>query len=283
MQVAALCAVLRVYLANLIVNHELLVEAVTFGCLVIGVHEVVDGHGLGAVLLTNPVGVRQVDTDRRSGITIAGKNSRRDDLGGNAFHFLFLVFGVSRGVVFKPLCVLGNELCTLGGCQVFEVNHRFPCTGDTQRVGIGLCEAVDEVHATVKVLHPCNAILVEETQIACFIEGDHLLDSEFLCVVLRKRKGFFEPINNVLERFTVQAAYFIDALLDLAVLVLDELRVQTYPQRFIGSVFVCLIPCLSLSLRHAFAVVVTGRAGYQIHAILGGGALRHHSRVEHHG
>ena len=131
MQIAAESTVFLIDSTDLIVNHELLVETVAFRSLVISMHEIVDRDGLGAVLLANPVGIRQVDTDRRSRIAIAGKDSSRDHFRGHSLNLLFLVFRVGRRVVFEPLSIVRNELRTLGSCQVFEINHRLPCTGDT--------------------------------------------------------------------------------------------------------------------------------------------------------
>ena len=282
MEVSAEGSVFLIDSADLIVDHELLVEAVAFRRFVVRVHEVVDSDGLGAVLFADPVSVREVDTDRRSGITIAGKDSGGDDLGGHTFDLLFFVFGVGRGVVLKPLCVVGDELGTFGSREVFEVDHRLPGAGDAERVGIGLREAVDVVHAAVEVLDPGDAVLVEGREVTCLVEGDHLLDGEFLGIVFSVFERLFEPEDDMLEGFGIEPADFIDALLDLAVVVLHELGVQTDPFRFGAVIFVESVPFLRLRLCDAFAVVVAGGAENQIHTVLRGRALRHDSRIEHH-
>ena len=86
----------------------------------------------------------------------------------------------------------------------------------------------------------------------------------------------------MLQRLTVQTAYFINALFYLTVLVLYQLAVQTNPQRFCTIVLMRRIPCFGLSLRHSFAVVVTCRTKNQIHTVLCSHSLRHHIRIEHH-
>ena len=245
-------------------------------------HQVVDRHGFRTVLLTNPVRIRQVDTYRRSRIAIARQDSRGDHFGAHALHFLFLVFRIGRRVVLKPLCVLRNRLCALGCRQVLEVHHRLPCAGDTKRVGVGLRKTVHKVHTALQIFHPCNAILVEELEITRLIVGDQLLQNRTLLVILYVFLRLFEPIDYMLQRLTVQTAYFINALFYLTVLVLYQLAVQTNPQRFCTIVLMRRIPCFGLSLRHSFAVVVTCRTKNQIHTVLCSHSLRHHIRIEHH-
>ena len=185
-------------------------------------------------------------------------------------------------MVFKPLSVGGDELGTLGSRKVFEVNHGFPGAGDAERVGIGLREAVDVVHAAVEVFDPGDAVLVEGLEVTCLVEGDHLLDGEFLSVVFCIFERLFEPEDNMLEGFGIEPADFIDALLDLAVVVLHELGVQTDPLGFGAVVFMQGVPFLRLRLGHTLAVVVAGGAENEIHTVLRGRALGHDSRVEHH-
>ena len=203
MQIAAEGSVLLVDGTDLIVDHELLIEAVALRCLVISVHKVVNGDRFGTVVFTDPVGVRQVDTDRRCRIAVARQDSCGDDFGGHTFDFLFLVFRVGCGVILEPLRVSGNQLRTFGCREVFEVDHRLPCAGDAERIGIGLCETIDVVHAAVKVFDPSDAVLVKSRQITCLIERDHLLNSKFLGIVLGIFQCLFEPINDMLEGFAI--------------------------------------------------------------------------------
>ena len=246
-------------------------------------HQVVNRDGLGTVGLTDPVSVRQVDTDRRSRITIAGEDSGRDDFGRNAFHFLFLEFLRGRRVVFEPLRVVRDELCALGSYEVFEVNHRLPGAGDTERIGIGFGETVDEVHAAVEVLDPSDAVFVEELQIARLIESNEFVDDFALLVVLGISECFAQPVYDVLQRFAVESAYLIDALFNLTFGILDELGVEAYPQRFRAVVLMRVIPRLRLFLGHPLTVVVSGRTGYEVHAVLRSGTLGHDSGIEHDG
>ena len=169
----------------------------------------------------------------------------------------------------------------LGSSEVFEVDHRLPCTGDAERVRIGLGEAVDVVHAAVEILDPGDAVLVESLEITRFVERYHLLDSQFLGIVLRILESLLEPINDVFEGFSIKATHLIDTLHNLAVFVLDELRVETDPHGFRAVIFVRCIPCLRLGLGYSFSVVIAGRVSHEIDAILGGRTLRHNRRIKH--
>ena len=72
-------------------------------------------------------------------------------------------------MVFKPLCILAQCLCALGGFEVFEVHDAFPRTLQAQRVAIALDETVDEIDQRLCVLHPGDAVLVERLQVARLI------------------------------------------------------------------------------------------------------------------
>ena len=57
------------------------------------------------MVLADPVGVRQVDSDRRGRIAVSGEADGIDDLGGNALDSGFAEAGVDGGVIFEPLGV----------------------------------------------------------------------------------------------------------------------------------------------------------------------------------
>ena len=282
-QVAAQGAVLLADCKGLSINHKLLAESVTLGCLVVSVHQVVDSHGLRAVLLTDPVGIRQVDTDRRCGVAITGKDSCSDDLGSHTLDLLFLVLGVGGRVVLKPLGVIRDKLRAAGSHKVFEVRHRLPCTGYAQRVGVGLRKTVDEIHTAVEVAHPRDTIFIKQLEVTRLVEGDEFVDHLALLVILGIAECLAQPKYDMLQRLAVQPSNLIHALDNLAFVVLDELRVQSNPQRLFGVVLMRCVPRLGFGLRHTLAVVVAGRVGYQIHTVLCGHSFWHNLGIEHHG
>ena len=104
-------------------NHKLLVEAIAFGCFVVGVGDIVDSNRLRTIVFANPVSIRQVDADWGSWIAVACQDSSGDNLCAHAFDFLFLVFLIGWGVVLEPLCVVGDGLATVGSTHVFEVHE----------------------------------------------------------------------------------------------------------------------------------------------------------------
>ena len=84
-------------------EHELLVEPVSLRCLVVGFGQVLYRHRLRAVVLADPVGIRQIDADRCGRIAVSGKHRRRDDFCRDTAAFGFLVSFVGGRVVLKPL------------------------------------------------------------------------------------------------------------------------------------------------------------------------------------
>ena len=78
--------------------------------LCVGVGDVGDGHGLGTVLLADPVGIRQVDADGRCGIVVAGDDRHVDYLGAHPLDLGFLEARVDGGVVLEPLGILADDL-----------------------------------------------------------------------------------------------------------------------------------------------------------------------------
>ena len=72
---------------------------------------------------TNPVSVRKIDTDGSCRIQVTGKNSGSDHLGRYPFYlFLFERF-INRRMIFEPLRIAADNLCTVCSIQVFEVDQ----------------------------------------------------------------------------------------------------------------------------------------------------------------
>ena len=75
---------------------------------VVCVCDVGDGHGLGAVFLPDPVGIREIDSDRGRRIAAASKARGINDFGGYSLDALLLETAVDRSMVFEPLGI-GTE------------------------------------------------------------------------------------------------------------------------------------------------------------------------------
>ena len=105
---------------------KLLEHAAAFGCLVVCLSEIADGDGLGTVFGSYPVAVGKVDADGCRGVEVAAEDGCFDDLGCDAFDFIFLEFWCYRTVVFKPLCVGAQQFCAFGCLHVLEVDDALP-------------------------------------------------------------------------------------------------------------------------------------------------------------
>ena len=81
---------------RLLVVHELLSKTAPFRRLFISIGNVSDRHRLGTVVATNPVGVRQVDSDRRRRITIPTQHSCRNHFGRDTFYLFFTELRIDR-------------------------------------------------------------------------------------------------------------------------------------------------------------------------------------------
>ena len=193
--------------------------------LCIGVGDVGDGHGLGAVLLADPVGVRQVDADGRSGIVVAGNNGHVDHLGAHPFDLGLPEARVDGGVVFEPLGVLADHLRAVRSLLVAEVDDAFVGGLAAERVAVILHETVHEVHVGPGVAHPRNIIGIPHPEVTGAEILDQLTDVFLLDVVLRHGLRLLQMGDNHLYGGPVEAVGLVDLLEDTALL-LDQLAVE---------------------------------------------------------
>ena len=198
--------------------------------LVVGVGEVLDGHGLGAVVLADPVGVRQVDADRGRGVAGAADRRPGDDLGRDALDLFLLEPGIDRRVVLEPLGVGRDDVGPLRRRQVLEVDDRLPAALHAQRIVVDLGEAVDEVDERGQVADPEDGVFVELGEVARPVVGDEGLDDLLLLLVLGDPGGLLEPEDDLGDGRAVEAVDLGDLFDDLAVL-LDDPGVQAVGDR----------------------------------------------------
>ena len=250
-------------------QHELLVEAVAVGGHIVGIGDVVDGHRLRAVFLADPVGVGQVDADRRGGIAVAAEHRHRNDLGRNALHLLLAVTGIDGRMVLEPLRVLRNDLGAVAGLLVHEIDDAFPRRLASQRIAVILDKAVHEIDIRHGILHPADVIAVEFAQIARLVIADERGDIALLRLG-RHGLRLFEPVDDLLDGGRIHAAYLPDALPDHPVL-FDQLGIQAVGDRFgIVGVRHVGVELLDFGLRHTLVIVVR-RSGDQV---LAGGLVQ---------
>ena len=187
------------------------------GSLVVGIGNVADGHRLGAMLATYPVGIRQVDADGRGRIEVASQDGGGDNLGRNAFHFFFLELLVHGRMVFEPLSIGTDSFRTTSSLKVLEVDKRLPAGLHTQRIAIAFGKAVHEIHARIQILHPQDGIIVEGLQVASFVILHQFGNDGFLFGCLGYAFGFLQPVDNLLECLTVKSTHLPYLFLNTAV------------------------------------------------------------------
>ena len=93
---------------------------------VISVGNIRDCHRFRTVFLTDPVGIRKVDSNRGRRVAVACEADCVDDLGGDALHCLFLESRVDRGIVLKPLGICTENLSSCRCCGVFNIDISLP-------------------------------------------------------------------------------------------------------------------------------------------------------------
>ena len=69
-----------------LIDNEFIAEAIALSSLVVCLGQITDGHTLRTIFLTDPVGIRKIDTDGRSWILFATQHCCTDDIGSNALH-----------------------------------------------------------------------------------------------------------------------------------------------------------------------------------------------------
>ena len=234
------------------------------------------------MLLANPVGIRQIDTDGRSRIFLTTEHCRTDYVGSNALHLRLAETGIHRRMVLKPLRILTDGLRALGSLQVLVFHDSLPGTLQSQRVAIYLYESVDEIHHALVLLHPGDAISVEILQITRAIELHEQVNNVLLSLVLGIFLCLEQPGYDFPDGLTIKTIFLPNQFHHLSI-ALGELGIESVRRR--GGIVGILhlgIESLHFLLGHIL-IEVAGRSLHQVLAIRLVHALRHHLRVEDHG
>ena len=129
-------------------------------CQAIGFVDIVDGDGLRAVGRAYPVSIRQVDTDRRSGIRVAGKHSYRDDRSGYTAGILLLEAGIDGSMRFEPRSLTADLRRALARLLITDMHERLPHPLHPEGVSIDFGKAIDKVHDRLRIADPVDRIAV---------------------------------------------------------------------------------------------------------------------------
>ena len=279
MQVVGDISILIQQRHSLLIDDKLISESVALSRLVVGISQVADGNALRTVLLTDPVGIRQIDADSRSRIFLTAKHRRTDYIGGNTLHLRFAETGIHRRMILKPLSILTDGLGSLGSLQVLVFHDTLPGTFQSQWVAIYFDESVDEIHHAFVLLHPGDAISVEILKITGAIELHEQVDDMLLSLIFSEFLRLEQPGNDFLDRLTIESILLPHQLNHLVV-ALGELGIESVRWRCrIRGILQSGIESLHFRLSHIL-IEVAGRSLYQVFAIGLVHSLRHHLRIE---
>ena len=92
----------------------------------VGTMDVVDRHRLRAMRSTYPVCVRQVDTDRSSGVRVSREHSYRDDGSRDASWLLLLEAWIDGSMILEPLGLGAYLLSPLTSFVVTDMHEALP-------------------------------------------------------------------------------------------------------------------------------------------------------------
>ena len=186
-------------------------------CQAIGFMDIVDGDGLRAVGRTYPVSVRQVDTDGRSGIRVAGEHSYRDDRSGYATGILLLEAGINGSMRFEPRSLTADLRRTLARLLITDMHERLPHPLHPEGVSIDFGEAIDEVHNRLRIADPVDRIAVVLFQIALLVVFDERKNGLALGFALSISRSGLKVGDNLAQGLAVESVLLVDLFVELAV------------------------------------------------------------------
>ena len=117
-QVIQLVSKIVNHLQHIFIGNEFLTETIAFGRIIISFGEIANGHALATMHRANPVAIRQIDANGRTGVKVATQYGSLHHTSSNALAFLLLETLVYRAVVLKPLSILAKNLSALCGFLV---------------------------------------------------------------------------------------------------------------------------------------------------------------------
>ena len=199
------------------IGDEGSIHSAVTSCQAIGFVDIVDGDGLRAVGRTYPVGVRQVDTDRRSGIRVAGKHSYRDDRSGYTAGILLLEAGINGSMRFEPRSLTADLRRALARLLITDMHERLPHPLHPEGVSIDFGEAIDEVHDRLRIADPMDRIAVVLLQLTLLVVFDERKNSLALGFALSISHSGLKVGDNLAQGLAVEPVLLVDLFVELAV------------------------------------------------------------------
>ena len=217
------------------------------------------------MLLANPIGVGEVDTDGGCGIGVTCEGCGGNHLGRHTLNLCLAESGVDGGIVLKPLRIVADDFGAEGCFVVFEVHDALPSTLAAEGVAIVLGETIYVVDVALGIFGPSDVELVEEAEVACLVVLNQREQGRLLGLLCHSGR-LLQPIDDLLDGCGVHTTEFVGLFVNLATL-LDEFAVQTIGD-WARVVLLGHLGIEPLGLGLAHTLVVVHRGGLQnIHSV----------------
>ena len=221
-------------------------------------------NGFGAVLLSYPVCIREINSYRCCRVAVSGNGSHIYHLCNYSLHLTLLEAAVYRGVILKPLGIVAYGLCSLGGFKILVAYIALPGSLAAKRVVVILHKTIYEIYRALCLLNPGNVVLVPGLEVSCCVVLYEFLYVVALRIILCKLLCIIQVADYYLQGLVVFAANLIYLLLYLAIS-LYKFAVEAVGWRgCIARLCHCLVKGIGLIFCNVAIVKVYGRCHYNI-------------------
>ena len=132
----------------------------------------------------DPIGIRQVDTNRRAGGGVSCFTHDIDHIVGDADHFFLFVLVHEWHVVLKPLRIVHHDRHTFRSLKVLDLDHRLIAASESERVIVDFNEPVDVIDVAFGIAYPVDVVQTPLFQIAGSVVVHQMPEGRPLLVVL---------------------------------------------------------------------------------------------------
>ena len=120
-------------------------------------------------MLTNPVGIWQIDAYGSGGVAVAAEHYGVDHLHGDSADLALAVGGIDRRMILEPLGIGRDDLSPFGSLVILDVYVSFPGALSTERVIVVFYETVHKIHCAIQFLNPGDVILIPFAKVSAAV------------------------------------------------------------------------------------------------------------------
>src|SRR5690606_38799656 len=147
-------------LNNCLVFNKFFEKAAVGTAFIVGMDYITKRDGLGAVLLSDPIGVGKIDADRRAWSSVARLHDNGDGLSADSLYFLLFMLGLQGRIVFEPLSFVGDGLNPFGGFKVAQGQYTLKASFNSQCIVIDLYKPASKIDHAGSIFHPGDIIFI---------------------------------------------------------------------------------------------------------------------------